>query len=101
MRSAGATLIAAKSASLGAEQLLVKHVQYLEGTLAMLDMAGYWAVVPPDDTSPASKADDPLVERYMRAISRINVLFYRSPGLADFLGPYLAATRNAMRALRD
>ena len=67
----------------------------------MLDMAGYWALVPPDDTSPTSKVDDPLVERYMRTMSRINVLFYRSPGLAAFLGPYLTATRAAMRTLRD
>jgi hypothetical protein len=92
----GAALAAAKHASATQERVLSDHVTFLESTLALADMWGYAFAVPPDTRAPASKSEDPIVERYMRAVDRLVPAFYRG-GAAEWIGAWIPTWREPIK----
>jgi hypothetical protein len=74
----GAVAQAALVASALQEQVLVQSVLAMEGALATLDLLTPMRILVPPDDAPMSD-QDPWIDRYMRAASRLGHAFFRPP----------------------
>lgn len=97
---ARAAMTQALASSALQEGFLEQCIIAMEATLAGLDLfTPMRFLIPPDDVSNPREAADPTVERFMRAASRLGALFYRTPGLSEWLRIWAPAWAEPIRQM--